>query len=146
VRQRLTLIRDAKPADIDAIYQIEKENFNRPWSEISLMNEFKKQKSDFLVYEINGLVAGYIIFWYILDEAEIGIISVSKDHQRKGIAVELLKYCISMHPEVNRIYLEVDKTNSGAISLYNKFGFKTTGYIKNYYGNGKDAQRMALSF
>lgn len=125
------MIREAKPADIDAIYQIEIDNFDNPWSTDSFMVEFKKQKSDFLVYEIDGQVAGYIIFWYILDEAEIGVIAVSKSHQRKGIAVKLIKYCITKHPEVNRIYLEVDKTNSGgAICLYKKFGFKTTGYIK----------------
>ncbi len=49
------------------------------------------------MYEIDGQVAGYIIFWYILDEAEIGVIAVSKSHQRKGIAVKLIKYCITKH-------------------------------------------------
>jgi len=139
-------MREAKPADIDAVCLIEKENFSDPWSKTSFENEFRKQNCEFLVYEIDGQVAGYIIFWYILDEAEIGNISVSKEHKRKGIAVKLLKECIKKHPEVSRIYLEVDKTNTGAICLYESFGFKTTGFIKNYYGKGKDAQRMFLGF
>lgn len=139
------MIRDARPADLEQIIAIEHENFNRPWSEISFLNEFKKNKCDFLVYEENGHVAGYIIFWYILDEAELANIAVGKKHQRKGIAAKLFNTCLKKHPEVSMIYLEVDKTNTGAICLYERLGFKTTGNIKNYYGKDKDAQRMALS-
>ncbi len=36
------MIREAKPADIDAIYQIEIDNFDNPWSTDSFMVEFKK--------------------------------------------------------------------------------------------------------
>lgn len=139
------MIRDAKPADVDGIFLIEEQNFSRPWSRESFLLEFNKRNCDFLVYEEDGRVAGYIIFWYILDEAEIGNVSVSPEHRRKGIAAELIKYCFIRHPEVRRVFLEVDKTNSGAICLYKRFGFKVTGYIKDYYGKGRDAQRMFLS-
>jgi len=139
------LIRDAEPADIERIFEIEKDNFTRPWTKTSFLNEFKKQNKEFLVYEIYGQIAGYIIFWYILDEAELANVAVAKNCRRQGIAAKLLKYCIKRHPEVSRVYLEVEKTNTGAISLYRKFGFKTTGFIKNYYGNDRDAQRMCLS-
>lgn len=139
------MIRDAKPSDIDQILSIERENFDRPWSELSFLNEFKKDKCDFLVCETGGQVAGYIIFWYILDEAELANISVSKKHRRKGIAAELFNTCLKMHPDVSRIYLEVDETNTGAICLYEGFGFKKTGYIKDYYGKDMHAQRMTLS-
>jgi len=139
------LIREARPSDIAQILLIEKENFQRPWSEVSLLNEFKKSCSSFLVYESDGLVAGYIIFWYILDEAELANIAVKSYYRRRGIAAELINTCIKKHPELKNIYLEVDKTNSEAICLYRRFGFRITGYIKDYYGIGKDAQRMTLS-
>lgn len=139
------MIRDAKPADIAAVVEIEAECFGRPWSESSFMSELDKDNCDFLVYEIDGQVAGYIIFWYILDEAEIGNVAVSGSYRRKGIACNLLDECISKHPEVGNIYLEVDKTNTGAICLYSKYGFQNSGYIKDYYGKGKDALRMTLT-
>jgi len=139
------LIREAKPADIGSVAEIEMASFGKPWSLSSFIAELEKDNCEFLVYEINGQVAGYIIFWYILDEAEIGNIAVSYNHRRKGIGRKLLDECISRHPEVGNIYLEVDKTNTGAICLYSKYGFKNSGYIKDYYGKGSDALRMMLS-
>lgn len=138
------MIRDANPADIDYILLLEQENFNRPWSRTSFENEFEKQNSEFLVYELNGHVAGYIIFWYIFNEGEIGIVSVSEKHRRKGIAAELIKTCIFKHPEVSSIFLEVDQTNTGAICLYKRLGFSETGTKKDYYGKGKDALCMCM--
>ncbi|ADD68214.1 ribosomal-protein-alanine acetyltransferase [Denitrovibrio acetiphilus DSM 12809] len=139
------MIREAEHADIDSVCLIEKEVFKRPWSESSFVAELTKVNCDFLVYEINGEVAGYIIFWYILDEGEVGNIAVSPLYRRKGIARKLLDACILMHPEVSNIYLEVDKTNAGAICLYSEYGFEDSGTIKDYYGKGMDALRMYLS-
>jgi len=139
------LIREAKPSDLGQIFAIERDNFDRPWSEVSFLNEFKKGESDFLVYETDGQVAGYIIFWYILDEAELANVAVDKKYRRKGIAARLFNHCLNKHPEVSSIYLEVDKTNTGAICLYERLGFKETGYIKDYYGKDKDALRMSLN-
>lgn len=138
------MIRDAKPADIEDVCRIEAENFSRPWTRVSFENELVKDNCDFLVYESDGRVAGYIIFWYILNEAEIGNIAVSVDYRRRGIAAELIKMCINKHPEVSTVFLEVEKTNTGAICLYEKFGFTETGLIRDYYGKGRDAQRMCL--
>lgn len=139
------MIRDAKPADIVSVIEIETDSFGRPWTELSFISELEKDNCNFLVYESDGQVAGYIIFWYILDEAEVGNIAVSRKHRRKGIANKLLDECVSKHPEVRKIYLEVDKTNTGAICLYTKYGFENSGYIKDYYGKGKDALRMSLT-
>lgn len=139
------MIRETKPADIDSVYRVEEESFSRTWSKSSLESELEKETCEFLVFECDGVVAGYIIFWYILDEGEVGHIAVKQACRRKGIAVKLLNECINRHPEVRNIYLEVDKTNAGAICLYRKLGFLTTGEIKDYYGKGVDALRMALS-
>jgi len=138
------LIRDAETADLSGIMTVERESFSRPWSARSFEVEFDKQDSDFLVLESDGFIAGYIIFCYILDEAEIRNIAVGFNHRRKGIAEKLINNCLDRHPEVRWIHLEVDKTNSGAICLYNKLGFEENGLIKNYYGKGNDALRMTL--
>jgi ribosomal-protein-alanine N-acetyltransferase len=137
------LIRNAEPADIEGILLIEKDNFTNPWSEVSFMNDFKKNNCEFLVWEISGEVAGFIIFWYILDEGEIGNIAVDRKYRRQGIAEKLINGCKLKHPEVSNIYLEVEETNTGAICLYNKLGFERTGFIKDYYGTGRNALRMS---
>ena len=38
--------------------------------------------------------------------------------------------------------LQVDVTNSDAISLYANLGYETLNIRKNYYGYGRDAQIM----
>ena len=43
----------------------------------------------------------------------------------------------------NECYLEVRVSNSTAVNLYTKFGFKLTKTIKAYYRDGENAYVMA---
>jgi len=145
VRRKLTLIRKALSADIDLILKIEQESFPTCWSASSFEGELAKNGCDFLVFESDGVMAGYIIFCYIIDEAELVRVAVSEGFRNKGIAARLLHFCINNHPEVSSIHLEVEETNNGAICLYKKFGFEETGKIADYYGKGRDAVRMSVT-
>ena len=74
--------------------------------------------------ELIGLVAAY------LNDLEnhvghITSVSVVKDHNGKGIAMELLDRCIEYARRQNfkHITLEVSEDNLGAVQLYKKFDF-----------------------
>ena len=43
---------------------------------------------------------------------------------------------------VRRIYLEVEAGNCAAETLYERFGFRRNGRLRDYYGPGKDAVHM----
>ena len=62
-------------------------------------------------------------------------IVVSKTHQQKGIATKLLYYIFDFakNLNINKILLEVRISNTKAISLYEKCGFKKISHRKNYY-------------
>jgi len=137
------LIRNAEHEDIDRILVIENSSFPRPWSRKSFEIELFKDNCDFLVYDIDGDIAGYIVFWYILDEAELAVVAVADGFRRQGIAGRLLTYCVEKNKNINVIYLEVEKTNVSAVKLYEKKGFRTNGEIKDYYGEGRHALRMS---
>ncbi len=137
------MIRNASHDDLDAILEIENGCFPRPWSRKSFEAELFKIRSDFLVYEECGEVAGYIVFWYILDEAELADVAVAEKFRRRGIASRLLTHCVEKHEEIDVIHLEVETTNVSAISLYEVMGFKPKGQIKDYYGEGRHALRMS---
>lgn len=124
---------------------IEKDSFPVPWSRHSFEIELNKLNGDFLVYDIDGAVGGYIVFTYVLDEAELAVVAVSENFRRLGIAEKLLAHCIRQHAEISTVYLEVEKTNAPAVALYKKFGFNINGEIKDYYGAGRHAYRMSLS-
>ena len=43
---------------------------------------------------------------------------------------------------VRKTYLEVDRSNAAALSLYEKSGFRSLGVLADYYGPGASAIHM----
>ena len=60
-----------------------------------------------------------------------------QDYQRCGYSNVLMEHLIAYCRDnnVSTIFLEVNRNNSKAISLYHKFGFVEYSVRKNYYGD-----------
>lgn len=87
-------------------------------------------------------VLGIGCFWSILDEAHITLLAVHPQYQRQGFGQALLYSVLKTACDrgLERATLEVRASNSAAISLYQKFGFKTAGRRRRYYkDNDEDA-------
>lgn len=127
--------------DISKISSLEKRCLLHPWEEEELIKLVKMPSKDAFCYEEEGKILGYMGFSFLLDEAEVGNICVDSEYRRRGIASILINEAISYlaDKEVERLFLEVDSDNGGAISLYEKLGFEPIGRRNNYYGLGKDA-------
>ncbi|MGE4317960.1 MAG: ribosomal protein S18-alanine N-acetyltransferase [Deferribacterales bacterium] len=138
------MIRKASADDLDAVMMIEQASFSRPWSRKSFEAELFKASGNFLVCETDGEISGYIIFWTVLDEAEIADVAVAEKFKRQRIAEKLINRCIELNTDTRVIYLEVGRENEPAVRLYKKLGFNVNGEIKDYYGAGKNALRMSL--
>lgn len=143
------LVTPAQIADVDAIYEIEQENFSTPWSKISFYEEIKHHYSHLWVAKdvVTHDISGFICFWIIWDEMHILNIAVRKRLQGKGIGSllisEALNYAAQKH--VKWVRLEVRASNQRAIALYKKFGFKKVGRRPRYYfDTGEDAIIMEL--
>lgn len=123
--------------DIDGVFALENECFSAPWSKQSLINELTNPLASFFVACKNDCVIGYIGTHLIIDECYITNIAVTKDFRKSGIGSGLLDYAIKYANEKNAsfITLEVRKSNLAAITLYEKFGFKSQGNRKNFYEN-----------
>ena len=80
--------------------------------------------------------------WAILEEAHITILAVHPHYQRQGLG-QVLLIALLMAAErrgLERATLEVRASNKSALSLYQKFGFKTAGRRRRYYQDtGEDA-------
>ena len=89
---------------------------------------------------------GFVILQFAADEAEILAIAVAKDCRRQGYAASLMaaaiKVCLNQF--ISCIYLEVAESNSGARSLYEKFGFRSVARRENYYRSAGSAPDAAL--
>lgn len=68
----------------------------------------------------------------------IATIAVDPHYQRRGIGTALLKSCENQLG-VPRSRLTVRMSNQGAISLYEREGYKTIDVWKGYYNDGEDA-------
>ncbi len=132
-------IKLANQSHIKKIAELEKDCFSTPWSENTLINAYN-HGTKFLVATENEKVLGYLGISVVLDEGYITNIAVFKNMRNKKIATKLLSYLFDFAKEINLsfISLEVRESNSPAISLYEKFGFKNAGFRKNFYENPRE--------
>ena len=133
---------------IKEIAELEKACFSDPWSENMLRSELKSNIAHYFVAENDGEPIGYIGMYITVDTANITNEAVKEEYRRMKVAQKLLSKLIEKSREENLdfITLEVRKSNSPAISLYQKFGFIIEGVRKAYYSdNNEDAYIMTKS-
>jgi ribosomal-protein-alanine N-acetyltransferase len=137
------IIRKMKTSDIDAVYDIEQHCFSHPWSKESFRGELEKNVcARYLVAEEDNQVIGYGGMWLIINEAHITNIAVHPNHRKKKVGSILLSQLMGLawnELEVQRMTLEVRKSNYVAQSLYKKFNFQVSGERKKYYDDNEDA-------
>ncbi len=131
----MPVVRYMTEEDVTGVAEIEKECFASPWSEKSLSEELENGNAHFLVADINGEIAGYMGTISVFGECSVTNVAVKEKHRNKGIASSLLQRAIlnSLYFGDDFITLEVRKSNTPAISLYEKFGFQKMGERKNFY-------------
>ncbi len=107
--------------------------FAVPWSEKSFQEEAQNPLATYFVAKEDDKIVGYGGIWNVSGEGQITNIAVHPDMRKKGIASEILKRLISSSESFEKIFLEVRESNTAAICLYEKYGFKKCGIRKNFY-------------
>ncbi len=133
---------------IKSIAELEKICFSTPWSEETILQAFISGTKFFVAVK-NGKLLGYIGISCIIDEGYIANIAVFPEHRNEGIATALLNRVFSHAKDtgLSFVSLEVRASNTAAINLYEKTGFKEEGRRKNFYDNPKeDALIMTKRF
>ncbi len=133
---------------IKKIAELEKICFSEPWSE-NVILENCETGTKFFVAELSGKFTGYIGIKPVLDEGYITNIAVLPEFRKKGIATALLNSVFSLadEHELSFVSLEVRVSNTEAVSLYEKLGFKVEGRRKNFYRSpNEDAYIMTKRF
>lgn len=127
---------------IDGVLVVDSLSFNIPWSKQSFLEEVNNDFAEYVVAIKDNAVAGYAGVWIIAGEGQITNIAVHPDLRGMGIASRMLEAIIDIckSVKVTGITLEVRKSNTSAINLYKKYGFKEEGLRKNFYAdNNEDA-------
>lgn len=136
------IVDQATAADLPEILTLESA-FHTPWSEASWRAEL--EGDDRLVLaarrRVDNVLIGAASFQVVDEVADLNRIVVAPQQRRLGLArvmiVAGMQWAIGLG--ARRMLLEVEHTNSAAISLYRGYGFKQIARRKDYYGRGADA-------
>jgi len=127
-------IRKSISTDLDNVKKIELDNYGYILSE----NVINDDLHTYFIMEEDCFI-GYISIWH--DENKAQIESIIINDKNKGYGQTLFKYALDFLKDYI-ITLEVRVSNSIAIHIYEKYGFKTVTIRKNYYSNNEDALLM----
>lgn len=140
------MIRVMEKKDLPEVLKLENDLFpESPWPKEEFIYEMNSNPFSFLfVEESEGVINGFIDYWIMYENAQLVNIGVRRDCMRQGIGRKLLNCCIEQAEIAGCEYLslEVRKSNTPAIRLYESAGFLTAADRKNYYEDGEDAWLM----
>ena len=134
----------------EELFLLESDLFTNSWSENALEEQLEIKTSLNLGLKANNELISYVLCQDLFPEIEILRFGVKRKFQLQGNGKFLLKSLISLlkQKNYNRIFLEVNTSNSRAILLYKQFGFIDISIRKNYYfetGIYYDAKIMQLT-
>ncbi len=136
-------IRPLGYSDLPQVIAIERRAFPTPWSLAMFVLELSKASGVCLAAIEERRIVGYLICSRYADVWHLMNIAVDPPARRKGIATALLEQMIDRAGENGSYTLEVRPSNTQAISLYERFGFRSAGTRRRYYQDtGEDALIM----
>jgi len=110
---------------------------------------YEKAGDTFLIIKYKTEIIGYIIAYLDFDDENyeedvffIGSLLIAKSYRGKGLSNLLLEYTLDKLAKYgingkssygNKVLLHVKVSNTVAVNLYFKFGFKVKSLIKDYY-------------
>ncbi|MCX8171674.1 MAG: ribosomal protein S18-alanine N-acetyltransferase [Candidatus Bathyarchaeota archaeon] len=147
-------IRRFRLEDLDQVMYINRTCLPENYSTYFFIDLYKNFPETFIVAEEGNRVVGYIMCrieggfsgFSLVKRGHVISIAVLPEHRHKGIGETLLKEALQsmMNHGVKECYLEVRVSNTPAINLYKKVGFKIEKVIRGYYSDGEDAYLMRI--
>lgn len=126
-------------ADIDAVVALELESFTNPWSRDTLVWELANSDVTrvYLLRDRADRAIAFCIVWVIFDELHINTLAVSPRLRRQGLATFLLGEVMAdaKRDGARLATLEVRESNTAALELYARLGFRVTARRRGYYSN-----------
>ena len=116
---------------LDDVADIERICFGNPWSKQDLKNQLELDTSHFLVAVEDGRAVGYMGLQIFSGEGYVTNVAVLPQYRQRGIAKALIDK--ALQNDMCFITLEVRESNTPAIRLYEKAGFKNVGTRPNFY-------------
>jgi len=128
------MLRKLRLDDLPYIIAIEQQTQLVPWTAEAFKICFSRDYYGW-VLEIEQKIVGFIIVVVHGEECHIMNLAVLSNYQRQGWGTSLLTHALQTAQKngARFAYLEVARSNTRAIGLYEKLGFYQVGERKGYY-------------
>ena len=153
--QTMFALRRFRPDDLEKVMHINQVCLPENYSTYFFLELYERYPETFIVAEVAGEIAGYIMCRIETGLPDFGLLGITKrghvisiavlpEYQRKGIGEALMREAmIAMRQyKAKDCYLEVRVSNSQAINMYKKLNFETSRTVHGYYADGEDAAIM----
>lgn len=129
--------RSMEAADTDVAAALEAAFLQEAWSQEAYADALANENACYLVAECGGRIVGCCGLWQSFSDADICNVVVDAGYRRQGIAEGMLKALMEAGRQrgVACFTLEVRRSNTAAVRLYEKLGFVTEGVRKRFYQN-----------
>ena len=135
------VFRDMRTDDLSVVTGIENEAYPFPWTE-GIFRDCLRVGYCCVVLEVAGETQGYGVMSVASAEAHLLNICIRPSRQRRGLGGDLLDWLLQRAREgsAQEVFLEVRRSNAGALAMYRLAGFSQIGLRRNYYraDNGRE--------
>ena len=146
-------IRTFKDGDLKRVLEIHENGFGKNKNNTQIIKYPKQFRNIFYVYEINGVIVGYLGFYvhlnckgpHIIQKATAFSVAVCEKQRGKGIFTLLYQESLSELKKngVQAVYAYVNVNNTSSLAVCDKVGFKIVKRIRHYYGS-EDGYKLEL--
>lgn len=134
------IVRRMGAEDAAAVAEIEYQSFPDPWSQKGVLETVANPQTICLTAEKTGRIVGYLLAYRAGDEAEIARVAVIREQQKQGIGRKILEILKESCREekIQKLMLDVRKSNEGARAFYTKAGFIEDGIRRGFYSKPQE--------
>ncbi|MEZ5320392.1 MAG: tRNA (adenosine(37)-N6)-threonylcarbamoyltransferase complex dimerization subunit type 1 TsaB [Vicinamibacterales bacterium] len=127
----------AGPRDLADVEALQRETFTNAWGAEAIQWELDHTDVArlYVMRAAAGPLIGYCACWIVFDELHINSLAVAAGWRRRGAARRLLERVFAdvMPAGVQSATLEVRRSNTAALRLYEGLGFRVEGTRRDYY-------------
>jgi [ribosomal protein S18]-alanine N-acetyltransferase len=131
---------------LDAVMGIEARAYSFPWSRANFVDSIAAGHLTHCLVALDGELLAYQVAMAGFEEWHLLNVTVSPEHQGRGLATQLLHLLIAHGGGTGAqwLWLEVRPSNVRARRLYAHLGFEQVGVRKGYYPDAHGQREDAL--
>lgn len=133
-------------SDLTEILAIENDVYPHPWTRGNFLDSLYSGYENWVVRDASGLIAGYFLLMFVVDEAHLLNVTVRRNMQGRGLGLLQLDRVAAIAREHNMasVLLEVRPSNQRALTIYQRYGFTEIGKRKGYYPAANNTREDAI--